>query len=115
LLADAPSSPVSDYATGKPLAKHGRTLVTNIPPPSRELGDQHDGGTIVVEDGRYVTADPIEIYLLDQRGGWVTPEQWEAAWLSPEERDEKRREGLRNLEQEIVALRLKVAAGKGGV
>jgi hypothetical protein len=122
LLADAPQQ--SGFTSeGRPLPKAGRTIivlsiaaVSDAAPGSYEttLTAQEIGTAVEFVNGKFSTADPEIQQHLDARGGWCSEEQWEAAWLSQAERDQRRRDGLRNLEQEIIALRLRVAAGKGG-
>ena len=77
---------------GNPLPIQGRTILTNIPPPPdlREIGwqcgadDEGLGGSVIFENGRFETTDPEQQFWLDERGGFCTEAQWEAAWLSPE-------------------------------
>jgi len=91
LLDDAPMQ-CGRAEQGNQLPKQGRTIITNIPPPPdlAEIGwrsgadDELLGGSVVFENGRYETNDPEQQYWLDERGGFCTVAQWEAAWLSPE-------------------------------
>jgi hypothetical protein len=112
-LRGAPQQYGREY-DGKPLPTIDKTYVTNIPPPSWELGaDEHDGGTVVFENGRFSTSDPVEQYWLDLRGGWCTEAEWEAARLSPAEREardiERRKASIATLEAEIAELKRSAA------
>lgn len=98
LLADAPAQAARDDR-GNWLPKTGRTLVTNIPPgraasevPAGSDDWAYGGGCVTFENGRYVTSDPVEQYWLDKKGGFCTEAQWEAAWMSPSELEQKRHE-----------------------
>lgn len=111
-LADAPQQ--SGRNESGPLPKHGRTIITNIPPPDLTnwqpgADDEHLGGCVTFVDGRYVTSDPIEQSYLDLRGGFCTESEWEAAWLSLEEIKlrlwERVERELAAREKELAALR----------
>lgn len=95
LLNDAPAQFPRDEA-GKPLPKTGRTIITNIPPgvpasavPPGSDDPMYGGGTVTFYDGRYQTTDPLEQFYLDQRRGYCTEAEWEAAWLTPAEQKKK--------------------------
>jgi hypothetical protein len=114
LLNDAPQQSGRDESG--PLPKTGRTLISNVPPPTWELGeDQHDGGTVVFENGRYATTDPVEQYYLDLRGSYCSEQEWEAAWLSAEElklrRHERVERELAAREKELDELRQQLTEG----
>jgi hypothetical protein len=114
LLNDAPQQSGRDESG--PLPKTGRTLISNVPPPTWELGeDQHDGGTVVFENGRYATTDPVVQYYLGLRGGYCTEPEWEASWLSPEEfklrRHERVERELAAREKELDELRRQLMEG----
>jgi hypothetical protein len=112
LLNDAPMQ--SGYSPSGPLPKHGRTIITNIPPPDLTnwqpgAYDEHLGGSVTFIDGRYTTSDPVEQHYLDLRGGYCTESEWEVSWLSPEElklrRHERVERELAAREKELAALR----------
>ena len=111
LLNDAPAQAPCDER-GKALGKTGRTIITNIPPglaasevPPGSDDHAYGGGSVTFYNGRYQTTDPVEQFYLDERGGFCTEAEWEAAWLSPaelEERDLERQQ--REVRQEAERL-----------
>jgi hypothetical protein len=116
LLADAPQQSGHDF--NGPLPKTGCTIITNVPPPDLSnwqpgADDEGLGGSVRFINGRFSTSDPEQIYWLDQRGGFCTEAEWEAAWLSPEEcrqrREQQAERALAQLRQEIECLK-----GKAG-
>jgi hypothetical protein len=86
-----------DAATGRPLPAGSRTIISTAP-PTMELGDQDDGGVAVFLNARYETADPEEQHILDARAGWWTKDEWQEAWLTPQEQ-------VAELEREVAELR----------
>lgn len=121
LLNDAPQQ--SGYGASGQLPKHGRTIITNIPPPDLSnwqpgADDEHLGGSVTFVDGRFSTTDPEQIYWLDLRGGYCSEAEWEAGWLSPEElerlRQERAERDLAAREEELKQLRQQLGLSKEG-
>ena len=90
LLADAPSDPGHPAAGGMDSKRDGRTRICNIPPDKQIVRNGEvamiPGGYVEFIRGRYATTDPEFQYYLDRKGGYCTEEQWEAAWLSDNQR-----------------------------
>src|ERR1700736_576836 len=105
LLNDAPSDPghPAPGSTINVALRDGRTRICGIPPAKKitEGMDTRWVGEGYVEfiRGRFSTSNPEIQYWLDRKGGFCTPEQWDAAWLT---------EG-----QQLIKQRLEVEAMRG--
>jgi hypothetical protein len=107
LLADAPSDP-GHLALGSninPALREGRTRICNIPPDKTVLRNGEavtvPGSYVEFIQGRFSSNDPEIQYCLDKKGGFCSQEQWDAAWLTDNQRLTKQR-----LELDAMAQRL---------
>lgn len=83
---DAPSDP----STRNDSLKHGRTVVCNIPPPTRVVEGNDTKmvgeGSVEFVRGRFFTSDPVQQYWLDKRPEYnCTEDQWKSVWYSDTE------------------------------
>jgi hypothetical protein len=99
---DAPSDPSSKDA----LLKEGRTVVCNIPPPTRVMDGQDakwvGEGSVEFIRGRFATTDPVQQYWLDKKPGYnATEEQWKSVWYSQSQQLELGRMELAAAQQRL--------------
>ena len=90
LLNDAPTDPGHPMSGGMDSLRNGCTRICNIPPDRTVLKDgvatMIMGGYVEFVRGIFQSNDPEIQYYLDKKGGWCSEDQWEAAWLSKDQR-----------------------------
>ena len=107
LLNDAPSDPGMSRDRINEALRHGTTRICNIPPDKLIQNGTETiripGGYVEFRQGRFSTNNPEVQYYLDKKGGFCTKEQWDAAWLTPQQQLEQKQ-----LEVEAMKQRLEV-------
>ena len=102
---DAPVAP--GRYEGTPPVVRGKTTVCNIPPPHKEMEGMESRwvgeGSVEFINGVYITDDPEKQYYLEKKGpGYnATEEQWNAVWLTSDEKLAKKEMELRAREQRL--------------
>lgn len=120
LTADAPSDPGHPASGGMDSKRDGRLRICNIPPDKTVIVNGETriqpGGYVEFIRGRFASTDPEVQYCLDKKGGFVTEDQWTAAWLSDNQQLELERMKLKalghRLENERNELLAKVKESK---
>jgi hypothetical protein len=80
---DAPNDPSSKDVS----LKSGRTVVCNVPPPTRVMEGTDakwvGEGSVEFIRGRFASSDPVQQYWLDKKPNYnATENEWKSVWYS---------------------------------